>query len=198
MYALRRSRVLGVRSGVLVAWARRMHPMHGQRTAPRQESRKWTADPGRTLHDSRADRQNAESQTRHPSSLPLSILRPGGAAAVPGAPVSAAALRSARLGCARSVCCRAEQPCAVLRWSRGAWSARARVRSTDARREMGVCDGGRRRLKYGSGRACAATVVRSDARGPAPQSAAPTAFWGGEFCPYRLSCGGEKRHADFV
>lgn len=160
------------------------------RTAHSAETGKWTADPGR-----RSFGRPPESQT--PISL-LSILRPGGAAAVPGAPVSAAALRSARLGCARSVCCRAEQPCAVLRWSRGAWSARARVRSTDARREMGVCDGGRRRLKYGSGRACAATVVRSDARGPAPQSAAPTAFWGGEFCPYRLSCGGEKRHADFV
>ena len=178
MYALRRSRVLGVRSGVLVAWARRMHPMHGQRTAPRQESGP------RTPGDVTADRQN---HIRRPISL-LSILRPGGAAAVPGAPVSAAALRSARLGCARSVCCRAEQPCAVLRWSRGAWSARARVRSTDARREMGVCDGGRRRLKYGSGRACAATVVRSDARGPAPQLRRPDAFLGGaEFCPYRLS-----------
>ena len=121
MYALRRSRVLGVRSGVLVAWARRMHPMHGQRTAPRQESRKWTADPGPRADVARFAGRPPESQTRHPSSLPLSILRPGGAAAVPGAPVSAAALRSARLGCARSVCCRAEQParCCAGRVERG-------------------------------------------------------------------------------
>ena len=149
-------------------------------SAPRQESGP------RTPGDVTADRQN---HIRRPISL-LSILRPGGAAAVPGAPVSAAALRSARLGCARSVCCRAEQPCAVLRWSRGAWSARARVRSTAARREMGVCDGGRRRLKYGS-QVCAATVVRSDARGPAPQSAiggADRLLGGRILSRYRLSC----------
>ena len=165
------------------------------RTAHSAETGKWTADPGR-----RSFGRPPESQT--PISL-LSILRPGGAAAVPGAPVSAAALRSARLGCARSVCCRAEQParCCAGRVERGRPEREYAVRttSTDARREMGVCDGGRRRLKYGSGRACAATVVRSDARGPAPQSAAADRpFWGGEFCPYRLSCGGEKRHADFV
>ena len=170
------------------------------RTAHSAETGKSKVDRGPRADVARFAGRPPESQTRHPSSLPLSILRPGGAAAVPGAPVSAAALRSARLGCARSVCCRAEQPCAVLRWSRGAWSARARVRSTDARREMGVCDGGRRRLKYGSGRACAATVVRSDARGPAPQLRRPVAFLGGaEFCPVStIVSGGEKRHADFV
>ena len=174
MYALRRSR-----SGVLVAWARRMHPMHGQRTAPRQESRKWTADPGRTLHDSRADRQNHRHDTHRPfrskHSPPRGGCRGAGGACERGrSALCAAWMRAQRVLPRRAAC-------AVLRWSRGAWSARARVRSTgttstDARREMGVCDGGRRRLKYGSGRACAATVVRSDARGPAPQLRRPDAF----------------------
>ena len=194
MYALRRSRVLGVRSGVLVAWARRMHPMHGQRTAPRQESGPRTPGDGRS-----ADRQNHRHPHWHRSTL-LSILRPGGAAAVPGAPVSAAALRSARLGCARSVCCRAEQParCCAGRVERGRPEREYAVRTPAGRwvsvmaagdvSSMGLDARARRPL---------CVLTRADRRRNRRRRPA-TAFWGGEFCPYRLSCGGEKRHADLV
>ena len=147
------------------------------------ETGKWTADPGR--------RYGRPPESHTPTHLPSQHSPPrggcrgaGGACERGRSALCAAWMRAQRVLPRRAAC-------AVLRWSRGAWSARARVRSTDARREMGVCDGGRRRLKYGSGRACAATVVRSDARGPAPQSAiggADRLLGGRILSRYRLSC----------